>query len=132
MHIIWKRPDGFQNSIPDDFRRLGLSNGSHLWLHKHELDWYPFQVSGDWRGQIETQRINRLVNLLDAADKDWEGYLHTLKDNDFTATDDLPTISSKIIKWVEEVSQHAKGNTWEVEIMKCAFHDISERLKKFI
>ena len=45
MHIIWKRPDGFQNSIPDDFERVQLSNGSQLWLHKTEKDWYPFHAS---------------------------------------------------------------------------------------
>ena len=33
MHIIWKRPDGFENAQPSDFFKISLSNGAQLWLH---------------------------------------------------------------------------------------------------
>ncbi|APJ03827.1 hypothetical protein [Silvanigrella aquatica] len=134
MHVIWKRPDGFQNALPDDFRRIALSNGAHLWLHRHELDWYPFQVSGDWEGQEQTKRLNRLVNLLDAPLVSWKSYLEQLSDDDLNIQEDqsFPAVAQSLSEWVNTLERYAKGHTWEVEIVRCALHDVLEKLKQFI
>ena len=71
MHIIWKRPDGFLEALPEDFRRVTLSSGARLWLHQSDVEWYPFQVSGDWAGQEQTTKLNALVNLIDANEALW-------------------------------------------------------------
>ena len=34
MHLIWKRPDGFHKSTPDDFTVLDIDSSSRIWLHK--------------------------------------------------------------------------------------------------
>jgi hypothetical protein len=131
MHIIWKRPDGFQNAQPEDFRRVPLSNGAQLWLHRHELDWYPFQVSGDWAGQDQTVRLNRLVNLVDATDSAWIHFLEHYSDDELAPTEHSVSGSyDLIVRWIEELKDALKGNTWEVEIMGCALADIQERVKK--
>lgn len=134
MHVIWKRPDGFQNALPDDFRRIALSNGTHLWLHRHELDWYPFQVSGDWEGQDQTKRLNRLVNMLDAPLNSWKSYLEQLSDNELDEKKGQSSleIAKNLIVWLKELEQSAKGHTWEIEIVRCALRDILDKLKNFI
>lgn len=134
MHVIWKRPDGFQNALPDDFRRIALSNGAHLWLHRHELDWYPFQVSGDWEGQDQTKRLNRLVNMLDAPFSSWKSYLEQLSDNEFGEKESQSVVemASVLKQWVSELEQSAKGHTWEIEIVRCALKDIIIKLDSFI
>jgi hypothetical protein len=131
MHIIWKRPDGFQNAQPEDFRRVPLSNGAQLWLHRHELDWYPFQVSGDWAGQDQTIRLNRLVNLVDATDSAWIKFLEHYHDDELGEQE----LSSRaacdaILQWVGDLKASAKGNTWEIEIVTCALGDVQTRVQK--
>jgi hypothetical protein len=127
MHVIWKRPDGFQNAVPEDFRRVALSNGAQLWLHRHELDWYPFQVSGDWTGQEQTKRLNRLVNLLDSPDSAWRHFLEHYYDDEMGEG----TVSSAvqgISTWMDDLKSHIRGNTWEMEIINCALADIRKKL----
>ncbi|KAB8033424.1 hypothetical protein [Fluviispira multicolorata] len=133
MHVIWKRPDGFQNALPDDFRRIALSNGAHLWLHRHELDWYPFQVSGDWEGQDQTKRLNRLVNMLDSPHTSWQSYLEHVSDDDLDIKDNqsIVEVAQSIIAWIGSLERFAKGHTWEIEIVRCALHDVLEILKSF-
>lgn len=133
MHVIWKRPDGFQNALPDDFRRVALSNGAHLWLHRHELDWYPFQVSGDWEGQDQTKRLNRLVNMLDAPLSSWKTYLEQLSDDELDDKESQSSVKivSNLVKWIQDLEHSAKGHTWEIEIVRCALKDILEKLKNF-
>ena len=128
MHIIWKRPDGFQNAVPEDFRRVPLSNGAQLWLHRHELDWYPFQVSGDWAGQDQTMRLNRLVNLIDATEGAWRNFLEHFHDDDLSPAAGIPQAAQSLDKWLDDLKSAIKGNTWEVEIMICAFSDLQKRL----
>lgn len=134
MHVIWKRPDGFQNALPSDFRRISLSNGANLWLHHHEIDWYPFQVSGDWEGQDQTRRLNRLVNLLDAPDSLWKTFLEELSDDDLNLKEEhsFTATAQVLISWVSELERTAKGHTWEVEIVKCALRDVLKKLNLFI
>ncbi|MES2615552.1 MAG: hypothetical protein V4591_09065 [Bdellovibrionota bacterium] len=132
MHVIWKRPDGFQNALPEDFRRVALSNGAQLWLHRHEQEWYPFQVSGDWSGQPDTKRLNRLINKIDASDAAWKSFLeHSLDDeignNSATAT--LASVAKEHMEWLRTVDKAVKGNAWEVEIVRCALADVMEKVK---
>jgi hypothetical protein len=131
MHIIWKRPDGFQNALPEDFRRIELSNGAHLWVHRHELDWYPFQVSGDWLGQQQTTRLNRLVNLLESSDAAWRNFLEHYYDDELKEPD-LKTTAEHLTKWLDELKSSAKGETWEVHIIQCALADIHKRLSDIL
>ncbi len=131
MHIIWKRPDGFQNAQPEDFRRIELSSGAHLWVHRHELDWYPFQVSGDWKGQQQTTRLNRLTNLLDSTDEAWSNFLEHYHDDELKEAGIVAT-ATQLKAWIAEMQSSIKGETWEVEITACALSDVHDRLKKFL
>jgi hypothetical protein len=131
MHIIWKRPDGFQNAHPEDFRRVPLSNAAQLWLHRHELDWYPFQVSGDWAGQEQTVKLNRLVNLVDATDAAWLNFLERYNDDELGSQDQSSEAACEgIVSWLEALKEGVKGNTWEVEIMRCALGDVQTRVTR--
>ncbi len=121
MHLIWKRPDGFHSAVPQDFRTVSLSNGARLWLHGVERDWYPFQVSGDWEGQPQTVRLNRLVNLLEADDDAWRLALGAEAGNS-------PDTAHALVQWLESLKGWAKGNTWELEIILCALSDVQARL----
>ncbi len=129
MHVIWKRPDGFHNAVPEDFRRAGLSNGAQLWLHRSETDWYPFQISGDWTGQEQTKRLNKLVNLLDAPDAAWRHFLEHYYDDEM-GENSVGSAVQSIGTWIDELKEHIRGNTWETEIITCAFADIKERISK--
>ena len=127
MHIIWKRPDGFQNALPEDFKRIALSNGAHLWVHRQEQDWYPFQVSGDWGGQQQTARLNRLVNLLESQDEAWLAYLEHCNDDDLQEGG-ARSAAAQLGAWIAQTRDAAKGETWEVHIIQCALDDIAKRL----
>lgn len=131
MHVIWKRPDGFQNALPEDFRRVALSNGAHLWLHRFEQEWYPFQVSGDWSGQPDTKRLNKLINLIDASSAAWKSFLERALDNDIgvNSNSTVQQIAKITLDWLKEFEKSIKGNTWEIEIVKCALHDVIEKVK---
>jgi len=133
MYLIWKRPDGFQNALPEDFRRVGLSNGAQLWLHRHEQEWYPFQVSGDWSGQSDTKRLNRLINMIDASSASWKSYLEHALDNEIgtRANTSLGAVAKENLEWLKVLEKTIKGNTWEVEIVRCALNDIMEKIKAF-
>lgn len=128
MHLIWKRPDGFRDALPEDFRRVALSNGTRLWLHRQELEWYPFQVSGDWGGQDETQKVNRLVNMLDAPDSEWQHFIVHYYDD---VLEDRATESAveTICSWIDDLKGTSRGNTWEQEIVTCALNDVQTRLR---
>jgi len=133
MHVIWKRPDGFQNAMPQDFRRVDLSNGTHLWLHCHDSDWYPFQVSGDWSGQEDTKKLNHLVNLLDASDDAWVSHLEKIRDQDFSHQNNPSNgqIARELLVWLRAIEEGVRGNTWEIEIIRCALSDVREKLNEF-
>jgi hypothetical protein len=133
MQVIWKRPDGFQNASPEDFVRVELSNGAHLWLHRHERDWYPFQVSGDWSGQTDTKRLNRLVNMIEADTSSWELFLEHAFDDSLEVQKNLSliTIAQENLEWLKTFEKSIKGHTWEVEIVRCVLFDVMEKLKTF-
>jgi len=129
MHLIWKRPDGFQNAVPEDFRLFMLSNGASLWLHRSECDWYPFQVNGDWASQEQTVRINRIVNLLDATDDAWRSFVNQDCGDDLSPQSTPEKHSKGLVEWLESLKACLRGNTWEVDIMTCALGDAQRRLK---
>lgn len=129
MHLIWKRPDGFHNSLPEDFRRVTLSNGASLWLHRSECDWYPFQVNGDWASQEQTVRINRIVNLLDAKDDQWKTFVDQDCGDDLSPNATPEKHANGLVEWLESLKACLKGTTWEVDIMTCALSDAQKRLK---
>lgn len=133
MHVIWKRPDGFQNALPEDFRRVALSNGTQLWLHRSEKDWYPFQVSGDWSGQLDTKRLNQLVNLIDASSSVWRGFFEHMLDHqiDTQENNSLARIAQKNLEWLQTFEKSIKGHTWEIEIVRCALHDVMQKIEEF-
>jgi hypothetical protein len=135
LHLIWKRPDGFLGAMPEDFRKIPLSNGSQIWLHCKEQDWYPFQVNGDWASQEDTVKLNRLVNLLDSEESVFERLLERMYDDSVTeklAQKDrsVPNFRSEIKEWLFSLLGACKGNTWEVEIMKCALSDVIAKIKQ--
>jgi hypothetical protein len=129
MHLIWKRPDGFHNAVPEDFKRIALSNGASLWLHRSECDWYPFQVNGDWASQEQTVRINRMVNLLDAPEDSWKSFVAQDCGDDLSPNSSPEQHSSGLLEWLESLKSCLRGNTWEVEIMSCALVDVQSRLR---
>jgi len=128
MHLIWKRPDGFHNAAPDDFRRVTLSNGASLWLHRAECDWYPFQVNGDWASQEQTVKINRMVNLLDASVDAWKSFINQDCGDDLSPQATPDKHSKGLVEWLESLKSCLRGNTWEVDIMTCALSDAQKRL----
>ena len=126
MHIIWKRPDGYHGASPSDFSSIELGGHSRLWLHKSDSDQYPFQISGGWEGHDGTVLLNNLVNLIPCEEQRWLEYLnhqfdHSLKDNRRVFLDGL-------MQWIDELSSHIKGDTWEVDILNEAFSVIKKRL----
>lgn len=130
MHVIWKRPDGFQNALPEDFRRVALSNGAQLWLHRHEKEWYPFQVSGDWSGQSDTKRLNQLINMIDASCEAWKSFFERALDNEINdgMSSSLAAIAQENLDWLKAFEKTIKGTTWEIEIVRCALSDVMEKM----
>jgi len=129
MHLIWKRPDGLYNSRPEDFRTITLSNGGHLWLNKQEIEWYPFQISGDWKGQDQTKKLNRLVNLLDAPNSAWEHFINHFFDDELKSPEAEVAPKEYFTTWLNDLENKASGNTWEVEIIKQAIEDVKTKIQ---
>ena len=134
QHVIWKRPDGFQNACPEDFRRIGLSNGAQLWLHRHEVDWYPFQVSGDWSGEQDTKKLNRLINMLDATKTAWKSVIEHMCDDELDEASgrSLSEVAKTNVLWLQNMQNMVRGDSWEIEIIRCALGDIIQKLNQFV
>lgn len=144
MSVIWKRPDGSQNADPENFRRIQLSSGDKIWVHKDEIhhesaqqsdqrEWYPFQLGGDWSREEETRRLNRYVNMLDASDDAWKSTLMHLSSDDMNPemNENVAANAQNEYKWIETLEEDIKGDKWEVCIIQTALNDIKTRLKKF-
>jgi hypothetical protein len=126
MHVIWKRPDGFHNASPSDYQVVELEGHSRLWLHKDDKDSFPFRISGGWEEEDATVKLNNLVNLLSLPEKAWidclkERYSHSTKD-------DAAKFFADISEWLQGLTQHLKGDSWEVEIMEQAINLTHKRL----
>lgn len=126
MHVIWKRPDGFHDANPADFMVVNLGNRSKLWLHKRDHSWFPFRVAGGWQESEATQRLNRLVNLLPQDDQAWVDAL--LKIFDDSMGDDAARFIDDLTRWVLDLRNHLKGDTWEIDIMSQALAEVGERV----
>lgn len=128
MHVIWKRPDGFHDADPADFMVVNLGNRSKIWLHKRDHSWFPFRVAGGWQESEATQRLNRLVNLLPQDDKTWIDAL--LKIFDDSMGDDPTRFIDDVSRWLVDLRNHLKGDTWEIDIMNQALSEVGERLER--
>lgn len=126
MHVIWKRPDGFLDATPDDFTILEINDQARIWLHKSEREWFPFQVSGDWKDSSATRRLNLLVNLLRADDQAWARHLLTEFHDSLMA--DAGDFFDETSNWLEETTANLKGDVWEVDVMGKVVAEIKERL----
>lgn len=126
MHLIWKRPDGFHGASPSDFSVLELGGHSRLWLHKTDRDQYPFRIAGGWEENDGTVLLNNLVNLLPHGQSDWLNYLN--RSFDHSMKDDRKIFVEEIIAWLQSLKSHAKGDTWETEILREALDQTCERI----
>ena len=114
MHVIWRRPDGFHNSHPNDYILQTVAKNSNLWLHKKDRDFYPFRISGGWQDEDATKELNQLVNLLRGSYADWLKwfkvcYFESPKDNfnDYIKDRTL---------WLESLLDCLSGDKWEIQI----------------
>lgn len=128
MHVIWKRPDGFHDADPADFMVVNLGNRSKIWLHKKDQDWFPFRVAGGWQESEATQRLNRLVNLLSQNDQAWIDALSRQMDD--SMGDDAGRFLDDISRWLVDLRNHLKGDTWEIDIMSQALSEVNDRIAK--
>jgi hypothetical protein len=128
MHVIWKRPDGFHDADPADFMVVNLGNRSKIWLHKKDHAWFPFRVAGGWQESEATQRLNRLVNLLSQDDQAWVDALSRQLDD--SMGDDAGRFLDDISRWLIDLRNHLKGDTWELDIMSQALTEVNDRLAK--
>lgn len=127
MHVIWKRPDGFHGADPSDFMVINLGNRSKIWLHKKDNSHFPFRIAGGWQETEATTRLNNLVNLLDKDDAAWKDAL--LRVFNDSMGDDGSRFIDELIRWVSDLRNHLKGDTWELDIMNQAMTEVSQRLQ---
>ena len=126
MRVVWKRPDGFHGAVPEDFFVVDVGGQVKLWLHRHEREWFPFQVTGGWQDNDTTRKLNTLVNLLAASDAVWLD--HLLKSFRNALTDNAATFFDEILNWLDKDMSNLKGDTWEVEVMEKIMATIRNRL----
>ncbi len=115
MFLSWRRPDGFHNSRPEDFKSVDLENNSRVWLHCTEKDWFPFKVSGGWQDEDATKKINNMLNLIESDQSSWNNFLTSDYEN--SQEDDQAKYFDGLTKWLKELKENRKGDAWEVEIM---------------
>lgn len=126
MHLIWKRPDGFVDSKPSDYRTIVIANKYNLWLHKSNIEWYPFQISGGWKEAEMTKKINEMVNLLDAKPKDFLNLL--LEEYNDGMPEGGEAFVENQIEWLDSLRRSVKGDTWEKEIADHVIKEISNKI----
>ena len=127
MKVIWKRPDGFLNAQPSDFKVVDLDGHFKIWLHKSDHTWFPFRVSGDWKEEESTKLLNLWINLLDQDDDQWHQSLK--KQFGHSKVEDPNTFVRDTFQWLNHLQLHLKGDTWELEIMNKTMDCIQNRLK---
>ena len=127
MKVIWKRPDGFLMSTPDDFTVLEMPSQSKLWLHKSDRDNFPFRISGGWQDEESSRKLNQLVNLLSKDDEKWLTWLK--KDFSESNIPETENYLESLRKWLREVERGLKGDTWELEIMSEALKEIQKHVE---
>ncbi|MDD9952499.1 MAG: hypothetical protein OXT67_13135 [Zetaproteobacteria bacterium] len=122
MHVIWKRPDGYLNAEPNDYRTVEVREDVKIWLHQQDKENFPFRISGGWQDENQTRRVNLFVNNLGASTSSWIALL----EKDFGSSNYLsPAEYVKSLKgWVEEILNHLKGDQWEVHVMTVVFEEL--------
>jgi len=125
MNVIWKRPDGYHDAEPTDFRLLPIGSHFNLWVHKTDSTTFPFRVAGGWEEEAQTTRLNMLVNLLDQADDQWNSFIDAEVDQSMNPRD---AYVKETVEWLTSLKSSFKGGGWEVEIMGKAFDAIITRL----
>ena len=122
MKVIWKRPDGFLESEPNDFTVLEMPSKSKLWLHKRDQENFPFRISGGWQDEESTRKLNRLVNLLSESQGQWVDWL----ERDFfdSKLEKSERYIDSLRDWLSSIKDNLKGDTWELEIMSEALNEI--------
>ncbi|MCX6110973.1 MAG: hypothetical protein NTZ90_15365 [Proteobacteria bacterium] len=126
MHVIWKRPDGFHGANPTDFIVVAVGTRANIWLHKSDTSHFPFRIAGGWQESESTKRLNNLVNMLGREDKAWVDALLRIFDD--TMGDEPARFVDDLARWVTDLCQHLKGDTWEVDIMNHTLSEVAARL----
>ncbi len=126
MHLIWKRPDGFLDSHPDDYTVIEIASKSKLWLHKRDRENYPFRVSGGWQDEGATVRLNSFVNLLPQNNSSWEKLLKSEYGN--SEFEEPEIFFKELFKWLDLLSDNSKGDTWEIEIMGEVLNEVKGKI----
>ncbi len=127
MFVVWKRPDGFRGAEPKDFKVVDIGDNARLWLHKKDVEWFPFRISGGWQEQEATQRLNILVNLIGKPNSQWVSRL--VYEFNHSMLDDSKKFFQETMDWLQTLSSSLKGDTWEIEIMGHAISDVQKRIK---
>lgn len=125
LKVIWKRPDGFHGAEPSDYYSVELGH-SKIWLHKQDRDEFPFRISGGWEEQEASKKLNNLINLMGDHQEKLvafliESYSHSTQDDPSKFIEDLQ-------RWVLQLHDALKGDTWEVDVMAAALTSLKERL----
>jgi len=126
MNVVWKRPDGFMDAVPDDYEVVKLGSHSNLWLHKKDKDRFPLRVSGGWEEDSATCKLNNLVNLLNNPNEKWVSHLLQVYDN--SMKDDSDVFLTELKNWVDDLKKYLKGDEWEVDIMAQALGMVNHKL----
>ena len=126
MFVVWKRPDGYHDATPGDFRIAEAGANARIWLHKSDREWYPFRISGGWQESDATRRLNGLVNLLGDSAEAWTGFLTNAFHH--SMTDDPKTFVTEQVAWLNDLRAHLKGDTWETEIMGQVITEVASKV----
>jgi hypothetical protein len=127
MRVIWRRPDGYHEAHPTDYRVAQIGD-CRVWLHKRESEEFPFKVSGDWGAQDQTRGLNYLINRVEESAENFAISLEKTFDH-ATEADPKKFIVGKL-SWVEGLRSNLKGDTWEVEVMDHVLVAISSRIRQ--
>ncbi len=128
MHLVWKRPDGFFDASPEDFKVHRFDDGIGLWLHRKDKDTFPFRIAGGWQETKATQRLNNLVNLLPENEEAFTAYL--VETYNRSMNEDPEAFWQEINAWLLDLSQNIKGDQWEVSLVTQVFQVLQKRHHK--
>ena len=122
MRVIWRRPDGYREARPLDFYVVTIGEGYSLWLHKSDIENFPFRISGDWQDEDGSQVLNRLTNLISKPTLIWQTNLEELfRHSHFDSPADF---LKDLLSWLHRLQSHAKGDGWEIRIIEAAIDAI--------
>lgn len=123
IKVIWKRPDGFHGAKPSDFIVIELkTHSSRIWLHHIDHENFPFRVSGGWQEEAQTRKLNQMVNLLKADQKEVSRFFEASFEN--SQFEDKKTYVSDLVSWLSHLKSHLKGDTWELAVMNDVFDEL--------